>query len=149
MTTITVQSRVNPELKEEAEAVFSSMGMSIADAIRIFLHQCVNQDGLPFRPATKQALEELEKQMIKEVIRKSKASGIVEDYNIDRLISELNDDENAREKTEITLEIDRDILEWLRDTGGRYEERINQILRAMMELEIKQEAINQKEKQKK
>ena len=66
-TNITVQSRVSPELKTQAEAVFSGMGMSIADAIRIFLQQTVNNGGLPFQPMIKQpnaetlsAMQELE-----------------------------------------------------------------------------------------
>jgi len=50
MANSTVQARVNPELKEEAEAIFGAMGMTTAEAIRIFLQQTVNNRGLPFRP---------------------------------------------------------------------------------------------------
>ena len=46
----TVQSRVTPELKQEAEKVFKAMGMKTSDAIRLFLQQTVNIGGLPFRP---------------------------------------------------------------------------------------------------
>ena len=46
----TVQSRVTPELKRDAERVFKAMGLKTSDAIRLFLQQCVNVDGLPFRP---------------------------------------------------------------------------------------------------
>ena len=53
MANVTVQSRVKPELKEEAEAVFSAVGLSTADAIRMFLQQSVNVGGLPFRPTAK------------------------------------------------------------------------------------------------
>jgi DNA-damage-inducible protein J len=53
MTSVTVQSRVNPELKQQAEAIFASMGMSLADGIRIFLQQTVNIQGLPFQPSIK------------------------------------------------------------------------------------------------
>lgn len=53
MSNVTVQSRVNPELKALAENIFANMGMSIADAIRIFLQQSVNEGGLPFQPSTK------------------------------------------------------------------------------------------------
>lgn len=48
-----VQARVSNELKEEAEMVFTSMGMTTSDAIRIFLQQSVNVGGLPFRPIAK------------------------------------------------------------------------------------------------
>ena len=53
MPNITIQARVTPELKRQAEAVFSSMGMSTAEAIRIFLKQVVNSGGLPFQPTAK------------------------------------------------------------------------------------------------
>jgi DNA-damage-inducible protein J len=54
MASVTVQSRVNPELKQQAEVIFASMGMSLADGIRIFLQQTVNIQGLPFQPSIKQ-----------------------------------------------------------------------------------------------
>ena len=50
MSNVTVQSRIEPHLKMQAEAVFAGMGMSVADAIRIFLQQTVNEGGLPFKP---------------------------------------------------------------------------------------------------
>jgi DNA-damage-inducible protein J len=53
MSNVTVQSRVNPDLKAQAESVFAGMGMSTADAIRIFLQQSVNDGGLPFQPRAK------------------------------------------------------------------------------------------------
>ena len=66
MANVTVQSRVKPELKEQAEAIFSAVGLSTADAIRMFLQQSVNVGGLPFRPIAKhpnaetmEAMEEL------------------------------------------------------------------------------------------
>ena len=68
MANVTVQARVKPELKEEAEVVFSAVGLNTADAIRMFLQQSVNVGGLPFRPTAKlpnaethEAMEELEK----------------------------------------------------------------------------------------
>ena len=53
MSNITVQARISPELKQEAEAVFAEIGMTTAEAIRIFLKQVVNRGGLPFQPAAK------------------------------------------------------------------------------------------------
>lgn len=54
MSNVTVQARVTPDLKQQAEAVFSEIGMSTAEAIRIFLKQAVNSGGLPFQPTAKQ-----------------------------------------------------------------------------------------------
>ena len=67
MSNVTVQARITPELKEEADAVLEALGLSTSDAIRIFLQQVVNMGGLPFRPSVKQpnretqaAIEELD-----------------------------------------------------------------------------------------
>jgi DNA-damage-inducible protein J len=49
----TVQARISPTLKAEAEDLFESMGMSIPDAIRFLLQQCVNAGGFPFKPKAK------------------------------------------------------------------------------------------------
>lgn len=53
--------------KESAEVIFDAMGLSMDDAIRLFLQQSVNVGGLPFQPMAKRpnaettaALDELE-----------------------------------------------------------------------------------------
>jgi DNA-damage-inducible protein J len=67
MSSVAIQARVSPELKEQAEAVFAALGLSTADAIRMFLQQTVNTGGLPFQPTAKrpnaetlEAMRELE-----------------------------------------------------------------------------------------
>jgi DNA-damage-inducible protein J len=67
MPNVTVQARVTAELKEDAEEVFAAIGLTTAEAIRIFLQQTVNSGGLPFQPTakrpsaeTEQAISELE-----------------------------------------------------------------------------------------
>ena len=63
---LTIQTRVNDELKHQADALFKDMGLSTTDAVRLFLTQCVNLGGLPFTPTGKkpnaQTLEALEEQ---------------------------------------------------------------------------------------
>ena len=68
MANDTVQVRVTPELKEQAESVFKAIGLKTSEAIRLFLQQAVNSGGLPFQPMAKQpnpatleAMKELEK----------------------------------------------------------------------------------------
>ncbi len=53
MPNVAIQARVSPELKEEAETIFADIGMTTAEAIRIFLKQVVNSGGLPFQPTAK------------------------------------------------------------------------------------------------
>jgi len=66
MSKVPVQSRIDPEVKEVADNLFSAMGFSTADAIRMFIHQAINVGGMPFQPMSKQpnaetiaAMEEL------------------------------------------------------------------------------------------
>ncbi len=69
MHNVTIQARITPELKAQAEAVFTAIGLSTADAIRLFLQQAVNSGGLPFQPMARRpnaetlaAMTELENQ---------------------------------------------------------------------------------------
>ena len=43
-----IRARVEPNLKHEAEAVFSQLGLSATEAIRLFYKQVTLQHGLPF-----------------------------------------------------------------------------------------------------
>ena len=40
--------RINPQVKADVEAIYSRYGLSITEAINIFLHQSINVGGLPF-----------------------------------------------------------------------------------------------------
>ena len=44
----TFQMRINPEVKQQVEAVYANYGLSLTDAINIFIQQSLNEDGLPF-----------------------------------------------------------------------------------------------------
>jgi len=65
--TATITTRVAPYIKEEADAMFSRLGMNTSEAISIFLHQALNFGGLPFSvaeriptPAFQAALDEVD-----------------------------------------------------------------------------------------
>lgn len=47
MTTPT-QVRIDSDIKKEATALFSSLGLDMSSAINLFLYQCVLRGGLPF-----------------------------------------------------------------------------------------------------
>ena len=40
--------RLNPEVKQEASELFESLGITLSDAINLFLHQSLREGGLPF-----------------------------------------------------------------------------------------------------
>ena len=46
--TATLSIRVDPKIKSEAETLYSSYGLSLGDAVNVFLHQSLNVGGLPF-----------------------------------------------------------------------------------------------------
>ena len=41
--------RLDAQLKKDAEQLFNDLGMTLSGAINIFLHQAVEQQGLPFQ----------------------------------------------------------------------------------------------------
>ena len=46
--TTTFQMRINPEIKNQAEQLFQNCGMTLTDAINVFIQQSMNVGGLPF-----------------------------------------------------------------------------------------------------
>ena len=40
--------RLNPDVKQEAAELFESLGITLSDAINLFLHQAIKEGGLPF-----------------------------------------------------------------------------------------------------
>lgn len=46
--TSTFQMRINPEIKNQAEQIFQNCGMTLTDAINVFIQQSMNVGGLPF-----------------------------------------------------------------------------------------------------
>jgi DNA-damage-inducible protein J len=43
-----VSLRVEPGVKKDAEAMFSDLGLSLSDAVNVFLHKSLMVGGLPF-----------------------------------------------------------------------------------------------------
>lgn len=46
--TAAISMRVDPQIKSEAESVFSNFGLTLAEAITVFLHKSIMEGGLPF-----------------------------------------------------------------------------------------------------
>lgn len=46
-----VAARVEPEIKEEAEAILAQLGISASNGINMFYRQIILWRGLPFRPS--------------------------------------------------------------------------------------------------
>ncbi len=48
--TANISLRIEPDIKAQAEAVFSNLGISVTDAINVFLHSSILVGGFPFQP---------------------------------------------------------------------------------------------------
>lgn len=46
--TANINVRTDPAIKAEAEALFASFGITVSDAINIFLHKSIAEGGIPF-----------------------------------------------------------------------------------------------------
>lgn len=46
--TSTFRMRIDPAIKQEAELLFASCGITLTDAVNIFLRQSINAGGIPF-----------------------------------------------------------------------------------------------------
>ena len=58
-----VVARIEPEIKEQAEAILADMGISASLGINMFYHQVIRVHGLPFTPTARsirpKSLEEM------------------------------------------------------------------------------------------
>jgi DNA-damage-inducible protein J len=48
MKTMTVRARIDPDLKHDVEYVLSELGLSVSEAIELFLRQIKLNNGIPF-----------------------------------------------------------------------------------------------------
>lgn len=78
-----IRARVEPELKHEAEEVFSALGLSPTEAIRLFYKQVALHHGLPFEVRIPNA-------ETREAMRQARErEGIVEYASLDDLKAEF------------------------------------------------------------
>ncbi len=63
----TIQTRIDTHTKQQAEQILGSLGLSLSQAVRLFLHQAIVEKGLPFRPHLAETPNELTAKAIKEV----------------------------------------------------------------------------------
>ncbi len=90
--TASLNIRLDPETKKSAESVYSRYGLSLAEAVTVFLHQSCNVGGLPFdlRPPRPNA-ETLE--AMAEARRIARDPSVKGYRNMDELFKYLDADE--------------------------------------------------------
>ena len=68
--TATILVRTEPEIKQKADQIFARIGMTTSGATNIFLHQVVQDGGLPFKPrvATKPDIPDMNELSKEEIL---------------------------------------------------------------------------------
>ena len=56
--TVSLNISIDPETKEGAEKLYAKFGITVNDAVNMFLRQSLIDGGLPFRPSVKPTLDE-------------------------------------------------------------------------------------------
>lgn len=93
--TSNVFTRVEPDIKEQAEVVLSQLGISMSSAVEMFLRQVVLQRGIPFEmklpPDKPTSVDSLSKEQFDYEIRKGYESIINDDvYSADAVAEEMS-----------------------------------------------------------
>lgn len=90
--TASINIRLDEEIKKAAEAVYSHYGLSLAEAVTVFIHQSCNVGGLPFdlRPARPNAETLAAMAEAKQINRDSSVKGY---RNMNALFEDLDADE--------------------------------------------------------
>ena len=67
-----IQARVDSKVKDDAEKIMNQLGISLNEAIRMFLMQVIIHKGIPFKPTLKPEYEpnEILQQVIADVENK-------------------------------------------------------------------------------
>ena len=82
--TATIQTRINPELKQKAQAIFSKLNLSMSEAISLYLTQVTLHRGIPFEIKIPNELT------LKTLQNIEKGKGLKEASSVDELFEELN-----------------------------------------------------------
>ena len=80
-----IRARVEPDLKQKAEEVFSALGLSATEAITLFYQQVTLQSGLPFEVKIPNAVT---LQALKQARSKK---GLAEYESVGKLMADLDD----------------------------------------------------------
>lgn len=84
MTNYVVRSRIDPKMKEKAVKVFEHMGLTLSEAIRIFIYQSVAEHKIPFsinipNAITRAAMHEVEHK--KKTLKKTSIAQLKKDWD--------------------------------------------------------------------
>lgn len=73
-----VVARVEPAVKEQAEAIMAELGIPASTAINMFYRQIIQERGMPFKPALSQRRPRALDEMSKEEFDQRMAAGLAQ-----------------------------------------------------------------------
>ncbi len=73
-----VVARVEPDIKEKAEAIFETLGIPASTAINMFYRQVILWDGMPFRPSIPSGRPQARDEMTDEVFNERISIGLAQ-----------------------------------------------------------------------
>ena len=80
--------RIDPSTKQEAEQLFSSFGLTVTDAVNVFLNQSLMEGGFPFEIKRPRYNAETE-----QIIRDARNGKDIKAFDsVDEMFEELNDE---------------------------------------------------------
>lgn len=88
MATTTFSLRLDSDLKNECEALYSELGMSLTTAINVFLRQSLREGGIPFEVKTERPNKETVAAML-EAERIAKDPNVKGYSDLDELFEDL------------------------------------------------------------
>lgn len=80
-----IRARMEPELKQEAEKIFSTLGLSPTEAITLFYRQVTLHHGLPF------GVKIPNEETLEAIRQAHTGEGLTEYSSVDELMAELDD----------------------------------------------------------
>ena len=84
--TDTLHIRVEPSVKQKAEKTLNDLGLSITEAVNVFLNQVILNDGIPFEIRK----PKLNKETMQAIEDTKKASSLSKTFNnVDEMFEEL------------------------------------------------------------
>ena len=87
-STTNISIRMDSELKEQADALFSALGMNLTTAFNIFVRQSLREGGIPFEVTLRQPNKETIAAML-EAERIAKDPSVKGYNDLDKLFADL------------------------------------------------------------
>lgn len=91
MKTVNVTLRLDKELKEQADALFADMGLSLNTACRMFLTRAVREQRIPF-----EVIRKPDRSTLRAIADSERGQGVSAEYDsVDALMNALEGDGEA------------------------------------------------------